>query len=347
MKILLVIENIERYLFFKHIAKILSPTHDIEIATNNKLAHLLLKNKYRTYLFNTPSFLFETNSFDRIIIWNGCHMLGEAIAEKSAIEKIRFWELSNLPSKIQSSKYGVNAKSEIFSKPSLLDAYPEVDDNKHREWLNIYYQEKMKPPAQSKVSPCKLTYIFFSYLLSPTSLSKSTVENLKSLFIKIKTSNKKNNQQLLPENFIFFPCQVSTDTQITINSNTNNIAAIETAFNIATKKAVDLVVKIHPAEKSFQEITRIKQFCQQPGITLCNNNTAQLLGKCIEVITINSTVGLEALIYNKPVTTLGKAVYSDFDQSRLKKYIHHHLISDIDYFNPGKASTNSVTNAIM
>ena len=34
----------------------------------------------------------------------------------------------------------------------------------------------------------------------------------------------------------------------------------------------------------------------------------------------------------KPVKTLGRAFYSEFDQVRLRKYIHSFLVDGADYF---------------
>jgi len=62
------------------------------------------------------------------------------------------------------------------------------------------------------------------------------------------------------------------------------------------------------------------------------------------VVTINSTVGLEALLYGKKVVSLGRCFYKEFDQARLLKYIHSFLIDGIDYFGSGEISTLSARN---
>ena len=51
--------------------------------------------------------------------------------------------------------------------------------------------------------------------------------------------------------------------------------------------------------------------------------------KC--VITINSTVGMEAMIIGKPILILGDAIYSGFNQRRLATYIINYLLN-IEYF---------------
>ncbi len=347
MKLLFVIENVERYLFFQPIAQKIQSTHSIEFITNNKFIFHLLKRQSSTHLYSPPEPTLNTESYDRIIVWNGNDDFSKAITTLADREKVRFWELSNLPNKIQSSKYGINAKSELFSKPSLLDSKPDVSNKQHQDWLESYYQDKANPPKQSRASVKKMAYLFIGYIIHPKSFTMNTIENIKSLVLKKELIKDIPTLDRLPGKFILFPCQVSNDTQITENSNTNNIEAINTAYKIATEKKLSLVVKIHPAENSLEEIQQIKKTCKTLNAIVCANNTVQLLKACSEVITINSTVGLEGLIFNKPVKALGKAIYSDFDQHRLKKYIHHYLISGIDYFNPRQASLESIIRAIQ
>jgi capsular polysaccharide export protein len=72
--------------------------------------------------------------------------------------------------------------------------------------------------------------------------------------------------------------------------------------------------------------------------------TTELIRHAQMVVTINSTVGLEALLYGKDVVSLGRCFYKEFDQTRLLKYIHSFLIDGIDYFGSGEISTLSARN---
>jgi capsular polysaccharide export protein len=60
-------------------------------------------------------------------------------------------------------------------------------------------------------------------------------------------------------------------------------------------------------------------------------NTFQLINKAELVVTINSSVGVESLMLNKPVVTLGDCFYKSYTSHDLDKVIHH-LFIDIDYF---------------
>jgi capsular polysaccharide export protein len=132
--------------------------------------------------------------------------------------------------------------------------------------------------------------------------------------------------------YIFLALQVSSDTQIKLHSNHDNIDAIHISREEATRAGLDLVVKIHPAENSPEEISRIVKAQQSIGFIISSDNTIDLLKKAHTVITINSTVGLEALLFGKRVKTLGRCFYKNFDNARIKKYIHHYLIDEVNYF---------------
>jgi capsular polysaccharide export protein len=126
------------------------------------------------------------------------------------------------------------------------------------------------------------------------------------LFIKQKFLSKKDENIDLPKKFIFIPLQVNTDTQILIHSNFKNmqefITLVEkTFYNINSD--LKLVFKIHHMEKG----TNSYKF-NDKSIVL-DYNTNELVEKSEFVITINSTVGFEALQKYKQVIVLGEAFF--------------------------------------
>ncbi|HAV2049126.1 TPA: capsular biosynthesis protein, partial [Raoultella ornithinolytica] len=66
-------------------------------------------------------------------------------------------------------------------------------------------------------------------------------------------------------------------------------------------------------------------------IFITNTNTYELIKKSEKVYTINSTVGMEAMLYDKNVSFMGRSIYSKMNNEQLKKFIHLYLI-DIDFF---------------
>ncbi len=141
--------------------------------------------------------------------------------------------------------------------------------------------------------------------------------------------------ELRASGYLFLPLQVSGDTQIKLNSDVDNLRAIQLAQEIALSENLRLLVKMHPAEQDSASFADIAALSEHLEFDIVENPTTDLLKGAKKIVTINSTVGLEGLLYGKPVVCLGRALYSTFDETRLLKYIHRYLIADIDYF--GKA----------
>ena len=62
---------------------------------------------------------------------------------------------------------------------------------------------------------------------------------------------------------------------------------------------------------------------------------SNIIEKADLVITINSTVGLESLIWGKETIFLGKSMYAKFNRIRLAKYLNNYLV-EFDYHKPTK-----------
>ncbi len=110
----------------------------------------------------------------------------------------------------------------------------------------------------------------------------------------------------LPERYIFAPFQVHEDTQLLAYSPA--IPDMPTFFTWLSQAAdalgITIVVKQHPSCKQRYSL-------QHPGILFADgNSTEQLIRESDAVVTINSTVGLEAIMLGKPVITLGAAYYN-------------------------------------
>ena len=117
----------------------------------------------------------------------------------------------------------------------------------------------------------------------------------------------------LPKKYIFVPFQTSFDTQIVYNSPW--IKSMPMLFDIieqiANKTKTTFIFKEHPHERDFTYEELHKRTENNPFIKFANaNETSELIKKSEAIITINSTVGLEALLMNKKVIVLGNAFYA-------------------------------------
>ena len=129
---------------------------------------------------------------------------------------------------------------------------------------------------------------------------------------KAKKAVKLSASDELPDEFIFIPFQVDSDTQIVeyspwIHNMSQFYEVIVNLKNTIGDKIPPIVVKEHPSSKN--DYRALHQLT--PDVVFRNSaNTQELIEKSSFVITVNSSVGFEAILLNKPVVTLGNAFYN-------------------------------------
>lgn len=277
-------------------------------------------------------------------LWNGvssASLAGSDFAKENKISR-RFFEIANMPGKIFVDDLGVNLKSSLYRWPEQLD-YPS-DLEKYRSWREKYLSEKLLHSGVPQAFSNKKVYWnqWVDLVLQILGLSQlsARVRLLETFAVKKKFDGIEFD--CVPENgsFIFFPIQVSTDTQLTINSDVDNFGAIKFLSRYAKEKGVKLCVKPHPAERDFNFNAKVLEFAKREGALISNANTFSLIKGACEVVVINSTVGLESLIFGKPTKFLGNSFFSFFgNEDFIANYINDFLINE-DFFdeNPVPAS---------
>jgi capsular polysaccharide export protein len=138
----------------------------------------------------------------------------------------------------------------------------------------------------------------------------------------------------LPEKYIFVPFQVDYDTQIL--SQSPWITSMRVLFDVIEKASkntnIHFILKEHPSSHiNYPDLhKRVKNIV---NISFENGYaTQELIQNSIAVITINSTVGVESLLFSKKVIPLGKAFYDieniSFGAKNIKELIN--TIQNID-----------------
>jgi capsular polysaccharide export protein len=118
----------------------------------------------------------------------------------------------------------------------------------------------------------------------------------------------------LPARYVFIPFQIDHDTQITHFSpwirDMEHLFTVVTAVFADEFAGFDLVFKEHPsAAKDYPAIYRAIE--DHPNLHLLNQvATRTLIENAAAVLVVNSTVGLEALLFGKKVMVLGQAFYA-------------------------------------
>ena len=109
--------------------------------------------------------------------------------------------------------------------------------------------------------------------------------------------------------YIFFPCQIPHDETILFHSDVGVVEALTNICSWANQNKIQVVAKGHPINPGSMEQ------CQQvtvrfDNVTWVDNcSIHDALSNCKAVYTINSGVGMEALLHEKPVVTFGKSEY--------------------------------------
>jgi capsular polysaccharide export protein len=146
------------------------------------------------------------------------------------------------------------------------------------------------------------------------------VTDFSAPIIPSRALNKKRKpsslyETVLPEQYVFIPLQVPADSQIMLQSpwiKTIPMLYDELlrARDALTARGVCLppfVFKEHPSAAISFECLHAKH---PEMIFANNNNTVELISNAEFVVTINSTAGLEAIIKEKRVLTLGLTYYN-------------------------------------
>jgi len=243
---------------------------------NNKILNKLARTFYVYREKARASYyfqLFENHPCETVVLWNGMKQPNRTpyVVAKAAGKKTQLFENGLLPNTTVLDPQGVNA---LNSLPRAADFY--------MDWTGeVEHTEKQlvvrKPHKNRKVT---------------------------------------GSEVQTPERYIFVPFQVPNDTQIVCHSPwvpdmESFYSKLELTLSYLKEqpnwKPFKFIIKEHPSwPRSFKKLHD-----KNPDILFANNNnTQELIENSLAVITINSTVGIEALLLDKNVITLGNAFFN-------------------------------------
>ena len=230
--------------------------------------------------------ILKQKSPDAIIIWGGLqlHQAVLTILAKESNISVVFLENGFLPNTTQVDLEGANWLSSIKNiKP---------DDYNHLQLDEV-----------------KLAQLFDKEIIPR--------EQRKSLSTTLNTK-KSDELSHLPKEYLFLPFQVSKDSQIKLYSPwiPNMISLVESVsqalkiYNHSSEKPLTIVAKEHPSDFGRVNYAKHKAVWAEKGIHFANKiPTSELIEKASAIITINSSVGAEAILKMKSVILLGNAAY--------------------------------------
>jgi Capsule polysaccharide biosynthesis protein len=115
--------------------------------------------------------------------------------------------------------------------------------------------------------------------------------------------------------FVYFPLHVTDDYKIQrIIPHCVDQASLVEQVADALPQGYDLVLKEHPMSLGRNSIRLLRRLRRRANVRLVEpyTNTHELIRRSEAVVVIGSTVGIEALLYDKPVLTLGVPYYAGF-----------------------------------
>jgi hypothetical protein len=115
--------------------------------------------------------------------------------------------------------------------------------------------------------------------------------------------------------FVYFPLHVTDDYKIKkIIPHCQDQASIVEQVADALPPGYDLVLKEHPMSVGRNTLSLLRRLKRRPNVRLVSPyvSSHELIDAAEAVAVISSTVGLEALLYDKPVLTLGQPFYAGY-----------------------------------
>ena len=276
------------------------------------------------------------------VIPSGRHVHHVAATDfaKSRKTKRLYINYSNFPGYTFFDPEGTDCLASIYKRPDLLDEmYPEPIDA--RRVFSKFYELKKNQSTIPQASSGGLNQILKKLAFSLDTIMQKLIGyvgdrrlTLSAVFAKKNTGDFFEYDEVdLSNRFMFFPMQVSTDQQVLVNYKGGSIEkALEEALSLAQSKNLVLYVREHPAEANRDKVRKKLEEMRQSytDIRVVSQSVSELIEHSVEIVTINSTVGLECRLAGKPVSFLGDSFYEKASDMQLAKYLDRYLV-EVDY----------------
>jgi capsular polysaccharide export protein len=289
---------------------------------------------------------FNDKSIDKVFLFGDCRIYQRVaikIAQKLNIETYVFEEGYVRPNYITLEKWGVNNFSMISRDKEFYEKL-SFDDYHH-------FKDNPTNPSFMKMAVSASVYYLLAYFgrfkypyykhhreLHPL---KEFLYGLRNVYRKYlyKLLEYKKQNDIIKKKFFFVPLQTYNDFQLKTHSSFSTIEefiklVIASFANAKLDKDIYLVIKHHPMDRGRKNYKRyIDKVAQsldikQQVIVVYDLHLPTLLSHTLGTVTINSTVGLQALYHNSPVKVMGNAIY-DIESLCDKKSLEYFWINPI------------------
>lgn len=246
--------------------------------------------------------------------------------------KVRYFEIGNFPNRYQSSYSGVNADADYNEQiHALRQTYPvsvQQVSELAQSLLNF------RPPHVDVSIIGKAleqgVNLLGYYCLKTAAPHSAPMKQLSTALAirRVRQRIRTYESVPLPKRFNLFIAQVEQDSQTLFQSEVDSLTAIKNALIESKNSHIPLIVRLHPGEKNLRALERTIEYCEQKDILISNQgNLLETAIKAEAVFTINSTGGLQCLLFGKVVTTYGRSFYQNWDATSVWLY-HEHILRE-------------------
>jgi capsular polysaccharide export protein len=224
-------------------------------------------------LFRAYSAVIREQSPHAVCVWGGkYHAALLALAARTQQVTVVYLEHGVLPFTTAVDLQGINADNSLSRDPDFYRALPAAPARDNRATLEVRKTTPGKPGEDAGL-------------------------------------------RALPERYIFVPFQVDSDTQILLQSPwikdmRGFFRLLLRVFRQLDDPQLHLIFKEHPSSESvYPDLHR--DAGREARIHIVNNYlTQQLIEQAEGIVTINSSVGIESLLFDRPVIVTGRAFYN-------------------------------------
>jgi capsular polysaccharide export protein len=226
-----------------------------------------------SYLYSCYFRFFERHPSRFVAVWNGYKFrMSIAVLVATALKRqVVYFENGLLPGTTTMDFKGINAKNSLSRDPG--------------SYQSLEYASDVELPR--KLDPRQAVM---------KALTTSTTQEI-------------------PERYIFVPFQIDNDSQILVNSPwikdmRHLFGVIREIQPILRDTNISFVFKEHPScTKRYFDLHELAKG-NSKILILNDENTQKLIESAVAVLTVNSTVGMEALLCGKKVIVVGDACYA-------------------------------------
>jgi hypothetical protein len=133
--------------------------------------------------------------------------------------------------------------------------------------------------------------------------------------VRARLARRLYAKRLPREGFVYYPLQVSEDYKILrLRPECVDQESLIELLVQSLSPDLDLVVKEHPMWIGRTSLEMLRRLDRNPRIHLADPyaSSLELIRRSAGVATISSTVGVEAMLFERPVLTLGRPFYSGY-----------------------------------